>query len=205
MTEQDYEKLFNIQTSGEQKVFNDSLHYNRYEATSYYALDLLFENYKLKSSDSIVDFGCGMGRLNFYINYFFKSQVIGIEMNKYYYQISLDNKINYLNKNKRESSDINFVNCFAEKYKIDKYNNKFYFFNPFSLQIFTKVIDNILISLEQHPRSIDLILYYASEDYIYYLENNTAFTLKEKIILPNKYKHNPRETFLIYNLNYYIK
>lgn len=30
MDEQYYEKLFNIKTSGEQKIFNDSLHYNRY-------------------------------------------------------------------------------------------------------------------------------------------------------------------------------
>ena len=35
MDEQHYEKLLNIKTSGEQKIFNKDHHYNRYEATSY--------------------------------------------------------------------------------------------------------------------------------------------------------------------------
>ncbi|HVI21194.1 MAG TPA: SAM-dependent methyltransferase, partial [Bacillus sp. (in: firmicutes)] len=49
-------------------------------------------------------------------------------------------------------------------------------------------------------REIDLILYYASEDYIYYLENDTYFELKEEIVIPELYEQNPHERFLIYRL-----
>ena len=35
MDEQAYEKILNIKTTGEQKIFNKDYHYNRYEATSY--------------------------------------------------------------------------------------------------------------------------------------------------------------------------
>lgn len=80
MDEQYFEKLLNIKTCGEQKIFNESLHYNRYEATSYFALETLFKEYKLNKLDSIVDFGCGKGSLNFYINYFFNATVTGIEI-----------------------------------------------------------------------------------------------------------------------------
>ena len=68
-----YEKLFNIKTTGEQQGFYESHHYNRYEATSYLALETLFKEYCVNDKDSVVDFGCGKGRLPFYINYYYNS------------------------------------------------------------------------------------------------------------------------------------
>ena len=100
MNEQYYEQLLSIKTTGEQKIFNDSLHYHRYEATSYNALHTLTKEYSFNEDDSIIDFGCGKGRLNFYLNHFFNSYVTGIEMNNYYYEICTDNKKAYLNDNK---------------------------------------------------------------------------------------------------------
>ena len=47
-----------------------------------------------------------------------------------------------------------------------------------------KVINHILLSVEESLRDITLILYYASDDYIFYLENDTAFQLKQEIRLP---------------------
>ena len=38
-----YEKLLNITTTGEQKKYNESIHYNVYEPTSYEALEILFK------------------------------------------------------------------------------------------------------------------------------------------------------------------
>ena len=37
---------------------NGEIHYNRYEATPYKALDIFSENYKFKKTDKVVDFGC---------------------------------------------------------------------------------------------------------------------------------------------------
>ena len=45
-----YERLFNIKTTGEQQGFYESHHYNRYEATSYFALETLFKEYPLSSN-----------------------------------------------------------------------------------------------------------------------------------------------------------
>ena len=202
MDEQYYEKLFNIKTSGEQKIFNESLHYNRYEPTSYSALEILSKQYKFTAEDSIIDFGCGKGRLNFYINHFFDSTVTGIEMNSFFYKEAIDNKSDYLKKHKKKKDKINFLNYFAEEYNINPLDNKFYFFNPFSIQIFIKVIGNILISVEKYERIIDVILYYPSDDYIYFLENNTPFILLNEIKLPYLYDNDPRHSFLVYRLDY---
>ncbi|GAB6167893.1 class I SAM-dependent methyltransferase [Clostridium carnis] len=202
MEEQYYENLLNIKTCGDQKVFNESLHYNRYEPTSYFAFKNLFENIEIKNSDTIVDFGCGKGRLNFFANYFYDINVIGIEMNNYFYKEALNNKVQYLKKHKKINDKISFLNCFAENYKISPSDNKFYFFNPFSIQIFIKIIGNILDSLQSNEREIEIILYYPSDDYIYYLENNTAFEIKKEIKLDNLYNSDYRQKFLVYKLNY---
>lgn len=202
MNEQYFEKLLNIKTSGEQKIFYESMHYNRYEPTSYSALEVLSKKYKFTADDSLIDFGCGKGRLNFYINYFFDSTVTGIEMNSFFYKESIDNKRDYLKKHKNRKSTINFSNCFAEEYSISPSDNKFYFFNPFSVQIFTKVIRNILISVEEHQRIVDVILYYPSDEYIYFLDNNTPFVLLNEIKIPHLYDKDKRQCFLIYRLEY---
>ncbi|RDY23120.1 methyltransferase [Romboutsia maritimum] len=202
MKEQNYEKLLNIKTSGEEKWDEKFTHYHPYQPTSYEALDILFKKYKLESSDYIVDFGCGKGRLNFYINYFFKSYVTGIEMNEKFYKEAIDNKNNYVKKNRKDKEKINFLCCFAQEYEITNLDNKFYFFNPFSIQIFIKIIENILVSVEEYERNVQVILYYPSDDYIYYLENNTAFMLLDEVILSDLYKKDNRERFLIYQLSY---
>ena len=200
MEDSHYERLFNIKTTGEQQGFYESHHYNRYEATSYFALETLFKEYSLSSNDCIVDFGCGKGRLSFYINYYYNCKITGIEMNNNYFDICINNKKNYLKNYNKEKNKIEFLNIFAEEYKISSTDNKFYFFNPFSVQLFMKVINNILISLEKSPRDIDLILYYPSDEYIYYLENYTGFLLYKEIELPNLSINDKRQKFSIYRL-----
>ena len=63
-----------------------------------------------------------------------------------------------------------------------------------------KVIKNILLSVESFPREIDLILYYPSEEYLYYLENYTGFILSQEINIPNLSIIDKRQKFLIYKL-----
>lgn len=200
MKERDYDELLNIKTTGCQSGFNDSFHYHRYEPTPYRALETLFTQHELKSSDCIVDFGCGKGRLNFYIHYLFHASVVGIEMNESFYQEAIGNRRNYLKKHKNSEDKIHFHCCLAEEYQISPSDNCFYFFNPFSIQIFMKIINNILLSVEKSVRDIELVLYYPSDDYIYFIENLTSFELKQEVIREGLYERNPQERFVIYQL-----
>lgn len=199
MQENYYDGLFNIKTKNDQKGFPDSAHYHRYEATPYLALDRLFDKYTITKTDKVIDFGCGKGRLNFYINHFFEANVVGIEMNEKLYIEALKNLDRYQKKNKK-TDQIEFECCLAEEYEITSGDNRFYFFNPFSVQIFMKVINNILRSVTNAKRGVDIILYYPSKEYIYYLEHQTSFTLKEEIALNDIYGNNINERFLIYRL-----
>ena len=166
MNENYYEKLLNINTAGNENWNKTSPHNHPYQPTLYEALDTLFNEYNLEEDDHIVDFGSGKGRIVFYINHFFKCYTTGVEMNEIYYNESLLNKSKYIQYHKKMEDKINFYCNLSQNYTIEKNDNKFYFFNPFSVQIFMKVIENILISYEENPRDMDLIIYYPSDDYI---------------------------------------
>ncbi|WP_100407913.1 class I SAM-dependent methyltransferase [Bacillus solitudinis] len=202
MKEQFYDALLNIKTGAGKKGFQKSAHYHRYEPTPYSALIELFAHYQLKSKDRIVDFGCGKGRLNFYINYLFDATVIGIEMNKSFFQESIENRNRFLRKIKKEKDQIHFHCCLAEEYPIDPLDNRFYFFNPFSIQVFMNIVNNILLSVEKSKRDIEIVLYYPSEDYVYFLDSYTSFELKKEVVIPDLYSSNSNERFLIYGLAY---
>ncbi|MGL5575935.1 MAG: methyltransferase [Sarcina sp.] len=201
MNEQQYENLLNIKTAGKQDLEETSIHYNRYEPTSYEALDELFKEYKLSKTDSVVDFGCGKGRLNFYLNHLFDCKITGIEMNKYFYKLALNNKKAYLEKNKVDEDKVNFECTFAEKYEVKEVDNKFYFFNPFSVEIFMKVLDNILGSVYEFKRDVELILFYPSDDYIFFLDQYTLFELEKEVRLES-FKDDSRDRFLVYKMSF---
>lgn len=199
MNEPMSDQLLNIETMGDQRGFYDSLHYHPYEATPYVALERLFYFYPLSSSDRLVDFGCGKGRLSFMANYRFDATVIGIEMDEGFYQEAVHNRTKYVRKFNKDEKKLLFYHTLAQEYEVHRLDNVFFFFNPFSIQIFIAVLQNILKSFEESERDITLILYYGSPEYFYYLEDYSPFELVDEIKL-NEYEKNPFERFLIYHL-----
>ena len=102
MKEKYYEELLNIKTTGDQSWDETKKCYHPYKPTPYFALDKLFESYYINEKDSVIDFGCGKGRLNFYLNYNYNCNVLGIEMDENFYNQCMENKKEYLKNNKRE-------------------------------------------------------------------------------------------------------
>ncbi|KIL49275.1 class I SAM-dependent methyltransferase [Jeotgalibacillus soli] len=198
MNEQDYDRLLRIKTAGTLQLLNQSIHYNRYEATPYEALDALFNEYELKRTDGVVDFGCGKGRLPFYVHHRFHVSVTGVEMSGPLYQDALENKAGYMQKVKKTRGFIRFERGLAEEYEVEPADNIFYFFNPFSVQIFMKVVNNILKSVEQYKRAVDLILYYPTTEYIQFLESASIFKLLKEVKVHELYDQNENERFLIF-------
>ncbi|RUL49874.1 methyltransferase [Lysinibacillus antri] len=200
MNEHYYDELFAINTMGHKSEVNNSVYYHPYEPTPYSALEELCKHYEVVASDHIVDFGCGKGRLNFFLNYKFHASCVGVEMNPDFFDEALQNEALYRKKIKKLKGDITFHNCLAEKYAIQPCENKFYYFNPFSVQVFIKVVHNILRSFEETKRNIDLILYYPSDDYRYFLDIQTSFELLKEVPLPGLVEKNINERFLIYRI-----
>ncbi|OCA83349.1 SAM-dependent methyltransferase [Bacillus sp. FJAT-27225] len=192
--------MLNIKTIGNQKGFLKSIHYHPYEPTPYSALEILFSEYELKKSDILVDFGSGKGRLPFYANYLFNVNTVGVEFNEPFFHEAINNLNGYLAKYKKRSEKIKFHCGLAEEYQIQPDENRFYFFNPFTDSIFATVVTGILESYEKAPRTIDIILYYPSGDYVFFLENQTPFNLVQDIPIPWLAEKNINERFLIYRL-----
>lgn len=196
----DYDKLLAVNTKNLGMTLEQSTTYNPYEATPYSILHALFDAYKLEKTDVFVDFGCGKGRLLFYVHNLFGSYVKGIEMDEQLYEKTVQNKQKYLRKIKSDNNFINVERCLAEEYDVKEDENKFYFFNPFSGEVFQKVIENIIKSIEKYPRIVDIILYYPLDDYINYLEEETSFQCVQEVQIPGLYNINQSERFLIYQL-----
>lgn len=198
MNEKERDRLLHIQTRNLGERVNQSAHYHHYEATSYWMLDELFNHYEIDNQKTFVDFGCGKGRLLFYVHYYFQASVVGVEMNDQLYREALINEASYLQHKKRKQKPIRIEHELAERYEIEQEEAIFFLFNPFSLQIFTKVIHNILRSVEEQPRTVDVILYYPAEEYVTFLETQTPFQLWKEVTIPRLSKINPREKFSVY-------
>lgn len=100
-----YERLMdnklNIETQAmrEWVELDDLVTYNRLESTPYQALDKLFEFNELGLDSNFVDFGCGTGRVAFYIHNRFNIPVTGIELNQLTYHDLINNYHSYLAAN----------------------------------------------------------------------------------------------------------
>lgn len=199
MAERKLDRSLGIKTIGIREWGSNIESYNRYEPTPYGALDTLFQNYKLKDGDQVVDFGCGRGRVSFYIHDQFNIPVTGIENNDKTFEEALDNMDVYMKAKKDDTAPLRFEYGLAEQYPIDTDDNVFYFFNPFSITIFRQVVNNILKSVKQTKRPVDIVLYYPLPEFKKFLQKKTPFKLINKIKVRND--HGKYGKFLIYRLH----
>lgn len=196
MAERKQDRLLHIKTVGIREWPAKVIHYNRYEATPYSALDKLFTVYTLHPDDRFVDFGCGRGRVSFYVHNRFQIPVTGIEVNEKTLEEALENKAMYRQRRKHIRAPIRFKFGLAEQYEVKDTDNCLYFFNPFSVQIFKQVVGNILKSVNEVERTVDIILYYPLPEYKQFLATKTPFQLLNKVNAPGE--HGKYGKFLIY-------
>lgn len=196
MAERKYDRSLGIQTLGIREL--EDTNHNRYEATPYAALHKLFEEYRIRDTDQLVDFGCGRGRTMFYVHHHSQIPVKGVEGDDKTFDEALANKGSYRHEAAHIEAPIYFEYGLAENYLVDKTDNLFYFFNPFSLAIFKKVIANILHSVRQSPRTIEIIFYYPLRPFKEYLRTATPFEIINKINVPGI--HGEHGKFIIYRM-----
>lgn len=192
------DKRLNINTVGIQDVRHPNAHYNRYEATPYFALETLCESFSFEDNRNVVDFGCGKGRLSFYLHERLGISTTGIEMNEALWKKALENVQSYRTVHAYTEGSIQFIRGIAEEYSIQKSDCVFYFFNPFSIQIFMKVLNNIQQSVMNYEREVHIILYYPTAEYIQYIESKTSLEYVQEIRIPTLYDKNENERFVIY-------
>ena len=171
-----WDKLLQIKTTGRDATNSDQYRYP-YEPTPYGVLERLANSGFIRKKDVVLDYGCGKGRVDFFLSYQTKAKTIGIEYDERIYQSAIENQKTVVSKAKTE-----FVLANAEKYIVPAEVNRLYFFNPFSVEILRKVMSRIIESYYENPREMLLFFYYPSKEYILYLMTVRELQFDDEIV-----------------------
>ena len=146
-----------------------------YDPTPYIVLEELVKLDLIKKEDIIVDYGCGKGRIGFFLNNQIGCKVVGIDHSERLLKMATKNLESY-----GDNGDIKFIHSEAEEY-LPTDANYFYFFNPFSTKIFRQVLRKIEESKENNPREILIFFYYSTVEYKIYLPTEPRLELIKSI------------------------
>ena len=195
--ENSWDASLRIQTCGRDDT-NADQYRHPYEPTPYSVLERLADSGLIGKDDVVLDYGCGKGRVGFFLSYRTKAKAIGIEYDERIYEKALDNQ-------KTAKAKADFVLTRAEEYKVPADVNRCYFFNPFSVEILRKVMARIIESWYEAPREIFLFFYYPADDFLAYLMTVDELEFYDEIECDDLFEGNdPRERIMIFQLPDYV-
>ena len=193
--EKTWDVSLRIQTCGRDELGADEYHHP-YEPTPYCVLERLVGSGFFGKDDVVLDYGCGKGRVGFFLSYRTKATTIGIEYDDRIYKSALENQKTTISRVKPD-----FVLTKAEEYEVPMDVNRCFFFNPFSVEILHKVMARIIKSWYAHPREVFLFFYYPADEYISYLMTVDELEFFDEIECDDLFEGNdPRERIMIFQL-----
>lgn len=192
MTGREGDKRLGIKTTGREDVA--SAHYAPYEPTPYPVLERLAQSGWLGREHRLLDYGCGKGRVVFYLAAAVGCQATGIDQSPRLIREALENR-----QACRAGDRVRLACCLAEQYPIGD-ENAFFFFNPFSLTVFEAVLRRLRQSWYANPRQMLLLCYYPSPEYIQCLEGCPEIRRLGSIDCSDLFRRNPRERIEVYAL-----
>lgn len=194
--EQNWDRVLQIKTTGRDETNADQYHHP-YEPTDYCVLERLGDSGLIGENDVVIDYGCGKGRVGFFLSYRTQAKVIGIEYDERIYGDAIENQKTSIVKAKAD-----FVLTKAEEYTVPTYVNRCYFFNPFSREILHKVMARIIESYYENPRDIFLLFYYPSDEFMAYLMTVDELDFYDEIDCGDLFQRkDSRERIMIFQLS----
>ena len=191
--EKNWDKLLQIHTCGRDDRNADQYHHP-YEPTPYRVLERLAGSGLFREGDVVLDYGCGKGRVGFFLGYRAKAATIGIEYDEHIYKDAVENRRTAISRIKPD-----FVLARAEEYEVPEAVSRCYFFNPFSVEILSKVMARILESWYETPRDLYLFFYYPSDEFIAYLMTVEELEFYDEIECDDLFPgYDERERILIF-------
>jgi len=130
----------------------------RVHAEAYFPSSYLFLNEALAtgpvdcSGRTLVDFGCGMGRVLLFASTLPFKRFIGVEVSPALCDRAKNNLDRYYRAKNKFLPDWKIVNADARAFRPPDDASVFYIFNAFDATILDTVLENILISLREVPR-----------------------------------------------------
>ena len=193
--ENKWDKLLRIKTSGRDDSRADQYRYP-YEPTPYSVLESLANAGYIGKKNTLIDYGCGKGRVDFFLSYQTRCKSIGIEYDDRIYATAVENQ-----KQAAAAGRTSFLMENAETYQVPAEADRFYFFNPFSVEILRSVIGRVLESYYENPREMLLFFYYPSDEYISYLMTVYELAFYDEIDCCDLFDgENPRERIVIFEV-----
>lgn len=190
--EQVWDADLQINTVGRDDTKADQYHHP-YEPTPYCVLERLVKSGFFRECDTVLDYGCGKGRVGFFLSYRTKAKTVGIEYDERIYADALENRKTTVSRIKPD-----FVLTRAEEYEVPPEVNRCYFFNPFSVEILRKVMARILESYYKNPRELFLFFYYPADEYISYLMTVDELEFYDEIETDDLFAGDSRERVMIF-------
>ena len=194
MTNQEttWDERLHITTVGRDDSNSDTYRYP-YEPTPYNVLERMASSGFFCENDVVLDYGCGKGRVSFFLSYQTSAKTIGIEYDDPIYAEAQKNQL-------AAKATATFCLAKAEAYPVPQDVNRCYFFNPFSVEILHKVMARILESYYTSPREIFLFFYYPSDEYVSFLMTVDELEFYDEIECDDLFEGDPRERILIFQL-----
>ena len=193
MKEEKWDKLLQIRTTGRDNSHADQYRYP-YEPTPYPVLERLANGGYIRKGNTLLDYGCGKGRVDFFLSWQTRCRSIGIEYDERIYEKAVENQ-----NMSSVSGRVTFQAVDAGEFPVPESVDRIYFFNPFSLEILQKVISRIRDSYYEAPREILLFFYYPSDEYISYLMTVDELDFLDEIDCRDLFPgDDPRERIIIF-------
>lgn len=190
-----WDQKLKIHTTGRDDSKEDAYHHP-YEPTPYCVLERLAESGYIGKEHTVIDYGCGKGRVGCFLHRQLGCASIGIEFDEEIWQQAMENQ-----QAGRYCENVTFVCADAAGFELDV-GDRFYFFNPFSVEILRSVIGRILDSYYEEPREMLLFFYYPSDEYVAHLMAEPELSFVDEIdcrdLFPGK---DPRERILIFEVD----
>lgn len=193
--------LLGIRTTGrdESHATQDS---NPYEPTPYAVLERLANSGLTGKRNLLVDYGCGKGRVGLYLAYQARCRSIGVERDPLLLEAARRNhRAAPFMQGPYAADRVAFELADAAAYDPPQAADRFYFFNPFSVEVFAQVLERIRRSLADAPRAAAVLLYYPDDTYLDLLEQTPwlAADPDARIDCRDLFGGgDPRETVLVY-------
>ena len=193
--ETSWDASLQIRTTGRDDTHADQYHHP-YEPTPYCVLDRMVRSGLFGPEDVVLDYGCGKGRVGFFLGCRARCRTIGIEYDPYIHEDALRNCRSTILRQKPE-----FILARAEEYEVPPQVSRCYFFNPFSVEILRAVCARILQSWYECPRDIFLFFYYPADEYLSYLMTVDELEFYDEIECDDLFPgYDQRERILIFQL-----
>ena len=167
-----WDKLLHIKTMGRDDSQSDQYRYP-YEPTPYSVLQRLANTGLIRKNNMLLDYGCGKGRVDFFLSYQTRCRCLGVEYDERIYEKVMENKKEAISKERVS----------------------------FSVEILRKVMARIMESYYEHPRQILCFFYYPSDEYLTYLMTVDEMMFTDEIDCSDLFGGNSeRERIMIFEI-----